>query len=125
MTRPNLFIAYVTDIDRAVAFYSDLFDMQPIVRTPRYVPFDLGGGVFFALWNARPDRLAADPVRTSEIALMLPRTDSAVDDCYRVWQAKGVNVVEEPYDDVFGRTFVIADPDGNLIRVCMFDEPPG
>jgi hypothetical protein len=30
--------------------------------------------------------------------------------------------VEEPHDDVFGRTFVIADPDGNLIRVCMFDQ---
>jgi catechol 2,3-dioxygenase-like lactoylglutathione lyase family enzyme len=42
MSQPNLFIAYVTDMDRAVAFYSDLFDMQPIVRTPRYVPFDLG-----------------------------------------------------------------------------------
>jgi predicted enzyme related to lactoylglutathione lyase len=35
--------------------------------------------------------------------------------------AKGVTVVEEPHDDVFGRTFVITDPDGNLIRVSPID----
>ncbi len=34
----------------------------------------------------------------------------------RLAQVEG-DVVEEPHDDVFGRTFVIADPDGNLIRV--------
>jgi hypothetical protein len=45
-----------------------------------------------------------------------------VDDCYRAWHAKGVVVVAKPHDDVFGRTFVIADPEGNLIRVCMFDK---
>jgi hypothetical protein len=26
---------------------------------------------------------------------------------------------------VFGRTFVIADQDGNLIRACMFDKRAG
>ncbi|ERS63191.1 hypothetical protein HMPREF1257_01385 [Corynebacterium sp. KPL1814] len=25
--------------------------------------------------------------------------------------------MQPPYDDVFGRTFVVADPDGNLFRV--------
>jgi hypothetical protein len=30
-------------------------------------------------------------------------------------------VVEEPHDEVFGRTFVVADPDGNLIRVSPID----
>ena len=35
--------------------------------------------------------------------------------------AKGVHVTEEPHDDVFGRTFVIANPDGNLIRVSPVD----
>ena len=37
------------------------------------------------------------------------------------WTAKGVTVVEEPHDEVSGRTFVIADPDGNLIRVLPVD----
>jgi predicted enzyme related to lactoylglutathione lyase len=34
---------------------------------------------------------------------------------------KGVTVVEEPHDEVFGRTFVVTDPDGNLIRVSPID----
>jgi hypothetical protein len=32
-----------------------------------------------------------------------------------------VTVVKRPYDDVFGRTFVVADLDGNLIRVAPVD----
>ncbi|NEK47597.1 glyoxalase, partial [Rhizobium leguminosarum] len=53
----------------------------------------------------------------SEIGLMVPGAPAAVDDLYRAWAAKGARVVEEPHDGVFGRTFVVADPDGNLIRV--------
>lgn len=37
------------------------------------------------------------------------------------WVAAGARVVEEPYDEVFGRTFVVADPDGNLVRVSPLD----
>jgi hypothetical protein len=61
-----------TDIDRAVTFYRDLVDMQPIVRRPRYVPFDLGNQITLARWNAHADRVATNPARTSEIALQLP-----------------------------------------------------
>lgn len=42
---------------------------------------------------------------------MVPGSGSAVDRIFAEWSAKGVTVVEEPFDDVFGRTFVIADPD--------------
>ncbi|WP_269080276.1 VOC family protein [Corynebacterium epidermidicanis] len=36
-------------------------------------------------------------------------------------QSKEVQIVQLPYDDVFGRTFVVADPDGNLIRVGLVE----
>ena len=52
---------------------------------------------------------------------MVPGSAGAVDDIYAQWTAKRVVVVEEPHDDVFGRTFVISDPDGNLIRVSPVD----
>ena len=52
---------------------------------------------------------------------MMPGTASAVDEVYSRWAARGVRVVEEPHDEVFGRTFVIADPDGNLVRVSPVD----
>ena len=52
---------------------------------------------------------------------MIPASKESVDAVYKEWVAKGVTVVEEPHNDVFGRTFMISDPDGNLIRVSPVD----
>ena len=121
MTAPNLFLIYVQDAQRSTAFYSDLFDIEPTFTSPRYVAFEVAPGVLFAIWTGRNEHASPETARTSEIGLMVPRSTAAVDEVYRQWVAKGVRVVEEPYDDVFGRTFVIADPDGNLIRVSPVD----
>ncbi|WP_306207216.1 VOC family protein [Actinoplanes sp. RD1] len=121
MTTPNLFLVYVTDVERATAFYRDLFAMEPTMVTPRYVPFEVAPGVLFALWSGRADQVDPATPRTSEVGLMLPGTGEAVDKLHADWVAKGVTVVEEPHDEVFGRTFVAADPDGNLIRVSPLD----
>lgn len=121
MAAPNLFLIYVTDIERSTAFYSDLFDIEPVLLTPRYVPFEVAPGVLFALWSGRADTVSAATPRLSEVGLMLPGKQSSVDELFTDWAAKGVTVIEEPHDDVFGRTFVITDPDGNLIRVSPID----
>jgi predicted enzyme related to lactoylglutathione lyase len=121
MTAPNLFLIYVADVERSTRFYSELFEIEPITITPRYVPFQVAPGVLFALWSGRGNTLASDTPRSSEVGLMVPSATAAIDEVYATWAAKGVTVVEEPHDDVFGRTFVIADPDGNLIRVSPFD----
>lgn len=119
---PNLFLVYVTDVERATAFYADLFEMRPQVTTPRYVPFEVAPGVLFALWSGRADRVSPEAPRHFEVGLMVPGSGAAVDEVFARWSAKdGVTVVEAPYDDVFGRTFVVADPDGNLIRVSPLD----
>ena len=121
MATPNLFLIYVTDVERSTRFYSDLFEMEPVAVTPRYVPFEVAPGVLFALWSGRGDTVTAATLRTSELGLMLPGSASGVDDCFTAWTAKGATVIEEPHEDVFGRTFVVADPDGNLIRVSPID----
>ncbi|MEI5671764.1 MULTISPECIES: VOC family protein [unclassified Nocardioides] len=121
MTAPNLFLVYVTDIERSTAFYRDLFDLEPQLTTPRYVPFEVAPGVLFALWSGRADRVTPEVVRTSEVGLMVPGSAAAVDELFTAWTAQGATEVEAPYDDVFGRTFVVADPDGNLIRVSPLD----
>ena len=64
MTTPNLFLIYVTDVERSAAFYSDLFDMQPQMITPRYVPFEIAPGVLFALWSGRTEQVTPDLPRT-------------------------------------------------------------
>lgn len=120
-TAPNLFLVYVTDVERATRFYSELFDIKPLMTTPRYVPFEIAPGALFALWSGRAETVTPEAPRFSEVGLMLPGPASAVEELYRQWTARGVTVVEEIHDDVFGRTFVIADPDGNYIRVSPVD----
>ena len=77
--------------------------------------------MLFALWTGRNEHAVPSTPRTSEVGLMVPGSGAAVDQVFEEWAAKGVTIVEEPHDDVFGRTFVIADPDGNLIRVSPVD----
>lgn len=77
--------------------------------------------MLFALWSGASENALPSTPRTSEVGFMVPGSSAAVDEVYVEWIAKGVTVIEEPHDDVFGRTFVIADPDGNLIRVSPVD----
>jgi predicted enzyme related to lactoylglutathione lyase len=121
VSAPNLFLVYVQDAAEATTFYSDLFDIQPSFTSPRYVAFEVAPSVLFAVWTGRNEHAVPATPRVSELGLMVPGSTAAVDDVYTTWVAKGVTVVEEPHDDVFGRTFVISDPDGNLVRVSPVD----
>lgn len=121
MPAPNLFLIYVRDAEAATAFYSDLFEIEPTFTSPRYVAFEVAPGVLFALWTGRSEHAVPSTPRTCEVGLMVPGPASAVDEIFTRWVSKGVHVVEEPHDDVFGRTFVVTDPDGNLIRVSPVD----
>ena len=121
MTVPNHFITYVSDAAAAAAFYAYLFVIEPTLTTPGYVSFDLSPGVSFAVWSGVSD--AANPAtpRTSELCVNVPRGATDIDEIFARWSAQGVAVVDEPHDAPFGRTFVVADPDGNLIRVAPVD----
>ncbi|MET9292126.1 VOC family protein [Streptomyces sp. NPDC003077] len=119
MPIPNMFIVYVSDAPTSARFYSDLFGMRPSFETPAFIAFDLAGGIQLALWKPRTDGFA--PSRTSELCLTLDGGPEQIERQYQEWTGKGVEVVEKPHDEVFGRTFVVADPDGNLIRVAPVD----
>ena len=121
MPAPNLFLIGVRDAEAATAFYSDLFEIEPTFVSPRYVAFEAAPGVLFALCTGYRERAVPTTPRTSEVGLMVPGPPEAIDAIFTSWVAKGVHVVDEPHDAVFGRTFVVADPDGNLIRVSPVD----
>lgn len=54
--------------------------------------------------------------------MMLPSGD-AVDQLFEVWRCKPqLKILQEPWSEIFGRTFLVADPDGHVIRVCLLDE---
>ncbi|GGL24251.1 VOC family protein [Nocardia jinanensis] len=121
MPTPNMFIVYVADAPASARFYSDLFDMAPKFESPRFITFELGGGVDLALWSGHPDQLEQAAARTSEVCLNLSGGPAVIDEQFERWLGRGVKVVQEPHDAVFGRTFVVEDPDGNLIRVAPVD----
>ncbi|OQS15255.1 glyoxalase [Nocardia donostiensis] len=120
MPTPNMFILYVSDAPASARFYGDLFEMKPSFETPRFVAFDLAPTIQLALWAGSEGDLTTS-VRTNEVCLALPGAPESIDELFTEWTARGVKVVSEPHDEVFGRTFVIADPDGNLIRVAPVD----
>ncbi|WP_024799848.1 VOC family protein [Nocardia sp. BMG51109] len=121
MTASIVFIVYVNDAPVSARFYGDLLGTKPSFETPGYIAFDLGPGADLALWSGQLDGLTPATPRTSEVCLALPGGPSEVDEKFQQWKAKGVEVVHEPRDEVFGRTFVVADPDGNRIRVAPQD----
>lgn len=121
MPTPNQFMIYVRDAKVATEFYRTLFEMEPSFTSPRYVAFEVAPGVLFAVWTGGSRNVTTDPPRTSEVGLMVPGGGDAVDEIHQRWSDLGVTVLEPPHDDVFGRTFVVADPDGNLIRVAPVD----
>jgi len=118
--KANLQLIYVTNINRSTKFYELLFNAQPIFSSPRYVAFDAGDQNLFAIWTGgtTPDITAP---RFSEIGIMLP-TDQEVDDLFVKWKEKPeITILQKPQTEVFGRTFLVQDPDGHIIRVCSRD----
>lgn len=118
--KPNLQLVYVSDIERSTAFYKTLFNDEPVFLSPRYVAFTVDGEALFAIWSGGSKPEVAAP-RFSEIGMMLPSSE-AVERLFKEWRKNpNIQIVREPYTEVFGRTFLVADPDGHIIRVCPLD----
>ncbi len=116
---PNLQLIYVSDITRSTAFYQRLFAAAPVFISPQYVAFAGSGDALFALWAGTTPDTAAAP--RGEIGIMLP-DGSAVAALYARWQQdSSLNIISPLREEAYGHTFVLADPDGHVIRVCQRD----
>jgi predicted enzyme related to lactoylglutathione lyase len=118
--KPNLQLVYVSDIKRSTDFYKYLFNTDPVFKSPRYVAFAAGGESFFALWTGGTIPNINTP-RFSEIGIMLSSNEE-VDHLFEKWKKNtDIKILLEPHTEVFGRTFLVQDPDGHIIRVCPMD----
>lgn len=118
--KPNLQLVYVSDVEKSTAFYKKLFNSEPVFSSPRYVAFAAGGDALFAIWSGGKTPESGAP-RFSEIGIMLESSDD-VDKLYDEWKKdQSIKIIQEPQTEVFGRTFLVEDPDGHVIRVCPLD----
>ena len=118
--KPNLQLIYVSDIPLSTEYYKNLFNIEPFFITPRYVVFKIDGEADFAIWSGGgvPDNTAP---RYSEIGINL-ESDNDVTELYNEWKdADNIHIEKEIYTDVFGKTFLVKDPDGHIIRVSSKD----
>lgn len=107
----------VKDIEAATAFYRDKLGLavdEAESMPGVYTQFKLnGGGAILAL--VRRDFEQEMASQSFDTALMTADADAV----YRQFQAAGVEVVGEPHDMPFGRTFLFHTPDGHVLRVLQ------
>lgn len=60
--------------------------------------------------------VAQAPEHASPNGVELYLTVDNVDEAYRTWKARGVEMVTEPNDQPFGRTFAFRDADGRVLH---------
>ena len=117
MTDPNFIILYVDNPAISAAFYADLLDRQAEQLSPSFAMIALGSGVNLGLWAKH----VVEPTATAtgggaEIAIEVSG-DQVVTDLHADWSRRGIPVLQAPVSMVFGRTFVVQDPDGHRLRV--------
>ena len=112
ITKSNYLGIVVDDLAASTAFYRDTLGMS--VDEQQSVPgqhtaFHLEGDTTLALQAGSqvPDSQKFEPTVQVE----------DVDATYAAWKARGVDLLDEPNDQFFGRTFLFRTPDGHVLRV--------
>ena len=118
---PGFISIQVADAQRSAAFYEqhlgavrDTFDFGPDA-----VAF-VGWPTFAVSAVRRPGAPGPSPEATT-IQLWWRASDAQT--LFEKVSAAGVRILAQPFDGPFGRTFVMADPDGYRITVYEKDQP--
>jgi predicted enzyme related to lactoylglutathione lyase len=117
MNRPDSLLLYVEDTAKTAAFFHTLFQAPVVEQSANFAMLALPGGLMLGLW-ARND-VKPVPVAGSsgfELAITL-QIEAAVDAALAEAVEVGARVVQQPIHLDFGYTFLVASPDGHLIRV--------
>lgn len=114
--QPTYTILYVSDVLKSIAFYSDLFGLEPRLATPGFGMIVFENNQVWALWqrDAVVPSVSAAPGGDEHSIPVESR--KALEALLSKWQAAGVPVIQEPTEMDFGYCIVGLDPDGNRLR---------
>ncbi|MFK4296167.1 putative enzyme related to lactoylglutathione lyase [Arthrobacter sp. GAS37] len=116
VTGPDFISIQVRDLEASAAFYQQHLGLtRSPAGPPHAVVFDTRP-VAFAVRDLAPGvSLASTPQPGLGIGLWLHATDTQT--IHDKLAAVGTEIVVEPFDGPFGRTFTFADPDGYQITL--------
>ena len=113
----NTLAVYVTDLERAQAFYVEQLGFQPCDQMPPGILLKAGEVTLYLEGGRKPR--SSSPLSESEISFCLGTAGGSVKDAHEKLKAAGVAIVKD-YQE-FAPTFAmfrIADPDGNVIELA-------
>lgn len=97
-------IVYVTDMERAIAWYTNLIATEPTMTSDFWTSYSVGGGnlaLHFSDETPTPGGVELSLVTEEPLETVMTRV-TAID-----------GITEQP----FGRSIVVVDPDGTKIQV--------
>jgi len=101
-----------SDLARSRAFYRDVLVLRIATdASPDWVDFDLGDGRRLGL-HPDSETLVVRP-GSLQLGFHVDNVDAFITDA----RTAGVRVLQDPYDQSYGRAAVITDPDGYVIQV--------
>jgi len=114
---PFTIIFYVTDVAKSCAFYTRLFECEPVEAAPNFAMYALKSGAMFGLW-ARSDVQPAIPAHgtSGELAFVVDN-QAKVEWLHKRWSDEKTVIAQPPTAVDFGYTFTALDPDGHRLRV--------
>jgi predicted enzyme related to lactoylglutathione lyase len=118
VTIKGLTYAIVTtnDVPRARRFFTEKLGLgTEDDEGDRFSQFTTRDGSLWAVMQAPPH------ASTNGVELYLTVDD--VDAAYRTWKERGVEMVTEPWDAPFGRTFAFKDEDGRVLHAYAMTAP--
>lgn len=103
-------ILRTSDMEKSRRFFTEQLGLEiDEAQGATFSQFASNAGVPWAIMPATPDAAPKD--------IDLYFTVDDVDAAYAAWKDRGVDMVTEPHDEPFGRTFTFRDPDGRQLHV--------
>ncbi len=113
---PTYTILYVDDVPRSVAFYREIFGIEPVQNLPTYGMFVQTPGRAWGLWQRdQVTPAVTEPAGGAEYCLPVTSREE-IDALAAAWRERGIPIIQEPTEMDFGYTFVALDPDGHRLR---------
>lgn len=113
---------YVTDLDRAVKFYTELLGLQLQYQTPGWAQVSDGKSITLGLHPTHPG--GPEPGKHGSISIGF-ELDEPLDQAYEALKGNGVKFAGPVNDTGFIRLAQFTDPDGNELYLSETKQRPG